>query len=253
MQLFLTIGNFRLPTYGLMITLGMISANIIAYLIIKKYKLDINDFILIEAYVLLGGFLGAKLLYFFVERNSIDWYRFFHDETYFGSMMQGGFVFYGGLIGGLLCLLLARKIHHIFCTPYIQHLIFLIPWIHGFGRIGCFLAGCCYGIPYDGPLAVQFPAGSLAPTHTTLFPIQIVEASALLLLAGFLLVLTLRGVSQTLPIYLIIYAVIRFFLEYYRYDSERGYFLLFSTSQWISFGIIILAFFLIIIDKYKQR
>lgn len=253
MQIFLTIGNLNIPTYGLMITLGLLSANVIAYFMIRKYKLDMNDFIVIEGYVLLGGFIGAKLLYLFVERNSIDWYRFFHEQVYFSSIMRGGFVFYGGLIGGLLCLLLARKLHRISCSPYIHAVIFLVPWIHGFGRVGCFLAGCCYGIPYDGPIAVQFPENSLAPSHTTLFPIQLVEAIALLALAIALLILTLRGFKNVLATYLISYAIIRFFLEYYRHDPARGYFLWFSTSQWISFGMILLAVALMIVRKKFKK
>lgn len=257
MQLFLTLGNFQIPTYGLMITLGLISANIIAYFIIKKDNLDANNFILIEAYTLLGGFVGAKLLYLVIEKNTIDWQRFFHDSSYFSTMMQGGFVFYGGLLGGLLCLALASKLHNINSITYVRRLIFLIPWIHGFGRIGCFLAGCCYGIPYTGLFAVHFPEGSLAPSHTTLFPIQIVEAFMLLLLAGILLLLCRKNFSHTLPIYLICYAIIRFSLEYYRYDEARGRFLFFSTSQWISCAMFLLAILLLVIphkrNAYKRR
>lgn len=216
MQLFLTLGNFQIPTYGLMIAFGLISANIIACFVIKKYNLDSNDFILIEAYTLLGGFVGAKLLYLVVERNTIDWYRFFRDSSYFTSMIQGGFVFYGG-----------------------------------------FLAGCCYGIPYTGLFAVQFPEGSLAPSHTALFPVQIVEAFILLFLAGILLLLCLRDFSHPLPVYLICYAIIRFSLEYYRYDMARGHFLFFSTSQWISCAMVLLAILLLVIphirNSYKRR
>lgn len=257
MQLFLTLGNFQIPTYGLMIAFGLISANIIACFVIKKYNLDSNDFILIEAYTLLGGFVGAKLLYLVVERNTIDWYRFFRDSSYFTSMIQGGFVFYGGLLGGLLCLLLASKLHNINSMTYVRRLLFLIPWIHGFGRIGCFLAGCCYGIPYTGLFAVQFPEGSLAPSHTALFPVQIVEAFILLFLAGILLLLCLRDFSHPLPVYLICYAIIRFSLEYYRYDMTRGHFLFFSTSQWISCAMVLLAILLLVIphirNSYKRR
>lgn len=214
MQLFLTLENFQIPTYGLMIAFGLISANIIACFVIKKYNLDSNDFILIEAYTLLGGFVGAKLLYLVVERNTIDWYRFFHDSSYFTSMIQGGFVFYGGLLGGLLCLLLASKLHNINSMTYVRRLLFLIPWIHGFGRIGCFLA-------------------------------------------GILLLLCLRDFSHPLPVYLICYAIIRFSLEYYRYDMARGHFLFFSTSQWISCAMVLLAILLLVIphirNSYKRR
>ena len=130
--------------------------------------------------------------------------------------------------------------HHINSKPYITHLIYLIPWIHGFGRIGCFLAGCCYGIPYDGPFAVQFLEGSLAPSNTTLFPVQFVEAICLLILAIVLAVLDLKkSYPHTIAVYFIVYGILRFLLEYVRYDAVRGHLLALSTSQWISLGFVV--------------
>lgn len=146
MSIYLNILGFHIPSYGLMITLGVILANVFALYPLKKYKLIFDDFLILEAYTLLGAFIGAKLLYLIISYREIDWSRFL-EPRYFNYIMSSGFVFYGGLIGGLLCFLFAGKFHHINSKPYITHLIYLIPWIHGFGRIGCFLAGCCYGIP----------------------------------------------------------------------------------------------------------
>ena len=146
MSIYLNILGFHIPSYGLMITLGVILANVFALYPLKKYKLIFDDFLILEAYTLLGAFIGAKLLYLIISYREIDWSRFL-EPRYFNYIMSSGFVFYGGLIGGLLCFLFAGKFHHINSKPYITHLIYLIPWIHGFGRIGCFLAGCCYGTP----------------------------------------------------------------------------------------------------------
>ena len=203
MSIYLNILGFHIPSYGLMITLGVILANVFALYPLKKYKLIFDDFLILEAYTLLGAFIGAKLLYLIISYREIDWSRFFS-------------------------------------RPYITHLIYLIPWIHGFGRIGCFLAGCCYGIPYDGPFAVQFPEGSLAPSDTTLFPVQLVEAICLLILAIVLAVLDLKkSYPHTIAVYFIVYGILRFLLEYVRYDAVRGHLLAFSTSQWISLGFVI--------------
>ena len=239
MSIYLNILGLRIPSYGLMITLGVILANVFALYPLKKYKLIFDDFLILEAYTLLGAFVGAKLLYLIISYREIDWSRFF-EPRYFNYIMSGGFVFYGGLIGGLLCFLFAGKFHHIDSKPYITHLIYLIPWIHGFGRIGCFLAGCCYGIPYTGPFAVQFPEGSLAPSDTTLFPVQLVEAICLLILAIVLAVLDLKkSYPHTIAVYFIAYGILRFLLEYVRYDAIRGHLLALSTSQWISLGFVI--------------
>lgn len=243
MHLIIQFGNLEIPAYGLMIVIGVISANLLAVPIIKKYQLDFNDFIILEAYTFLGAFLGAKLLYLWVSRAEIDWSRFFEDE-YFNQIMQGGFVFYGGLIGGICSAFLAGKLHHIQAMSYIRKLIFLIPWIHCFGRIGCHLAGCCYGKPYGGLFAVTYPIGSLAPAGVKLFPVQLVEALGVLVIAIVIILLQVkRNFSYTIELYLVFYGILRIILEYFRFDEVRGAILGLSTSQWIS--IILIGFVLI--------
>lgn len=241
MHMHITIGDFLIPSYGVLIVLGVIAANIIAFFLIKKYKMDVNDFLILEAYVFLGAFLGAKIFYLFVSRDMIDWTRFFQFE-YFNQLMLSGFVFYGGLILGLLLVFIMGKIHNINSYAYIVRFVFLIPLVHGFGRIGCFMAGCCYGVPYDGVFAVCFPAGSLAPTGIDLFPVQIFESIGLLLISLLLLFLQIfKNWKYPVETYLFLYSILRFTLEFYRYDDTRGSFLVLSTSQWISIILGVLA------------
>lgn len=241
MKLYFDIFGFTLPSYGLMIVLGVVLSNLIALLVVKKNKHDSNDFIILEAYTFLGAFLGAKLLYILVAAKEIDWSRML-EVDYFNQIMQGGFVFYGGLIGGLLCVFLAGKVHKIPAMQYVRSYIFLIPFIHCFGRIGCFLAGCCYGKPYDGVGAVCYPAGSLASSGISLFPVQLVEAVCLFVIAICILIVQLKANwKYTIETYLVAYSVLRFVLEFFRYDEARGAFLGLSTSQWISIGMIVAA------------
>ena len=247
MHIFFNIFGRQIPAYGLLIFLGGFFANIIGYFYIKNEKKDFDDLILIEAYCILGGFLGAKLLYLLVTFNEIEWNRFFEAE-YFKAIMQGGFVFYGGLIGGIAAALLAGKLHKLDIGYYFTHCIFLIPFIHGFGRIGCFMAGCCYGIPYDGPLAVIFPESSMAIHGVKLFPVQLVEAVCLIIISFIIFLMTVKFKSRfTVEAYLILYAIVRFILEHFRYDPERGYFMGVSTSQWISILLFTAAIISIIV------
>jgi len=239
MHVFINLFGFKIPSYGLMIVLGGLLANLIGALMLKKDGKSFDDFILLEAYCILGGGIGAKLLYLIVSYKEIEWSRFFEKE-YFAGIMQGGFVFYGGLIGGIAAALLAGKMHKLDLGYYFTHCIFLIPFIHGFGRVGCFMAGCCYGIPYDGPLAVVFPEGSFAIHGIKLFPVQLVEAVCLILISLIVFILTVKVKSRfTVEAYLILYSILRFFLEHYRYDEARGGFLGISTSQWISIPLFI--------------
>lgn len=228
----------RIPSYSIMILLGLLIGNMIAFILIKKYKLDKYDFIIIESYTLIGAFMGAKVLYIYTVKNLIDWSQFFKPE-YLNTIMKGGFVFYGGLIGGMITCLIGAKIHKIDVKIYIEKLIFLVPLVHGFGRIGCFMAGCCYGIPYHGIFSVRFPEQSFAPAHISLFPVQLLETICLFCLSFAIYLFTKNRLDEKgIQFYCIGYGLIRFGLEYLRYDYVRGRWLIFSTSQWISLLII---------------
>jgi len=240
MHLYINLFGLTIPSYGLFITTGVILANIIAIIVLKKTKQDFDNFIILEAYCFLGAFIGAKLVYLVVSFNEIDWSSI-KDFYSFNHLMQSGFVFYGGLIGGLLFVFGAGKVHKIQTIEYMRNLTFLIPFAHSIGRIGCYMAGCCYGIPYDGPGAVIFPQGSFAIPGVKLFPVQLVESALLMILAALILALQLKlKWHYTIETYLVAYGVIRFFLEYYRYDEARGFIAGLSTSQWIS--ILLIAF-----------
>lgn len=240
-----------LPSYGLLITTGGILANLLALLFRKKLKIDTDNLILLEAYMLIGALAGSKLLYLITAAPEIEWNRIF-EPSYLLMLMRGGFVFYGGLFGGLLMIFLAGKIHRIDAVYYIRKVIFLCPFAHAFGRLGCFMAGCCYGIPYHGPGAVVFPENSFALPGIKLFPVQLLEAGTLLVISLILGVATLCFASDyTIELYLILYGVDRFLLEFLRYDSGRGIYGPFSTSQWISLFAVTAAVIVMILRKRK--
>lgn len=253
MKMFLNIGSLKIPMYGLMIVLGIGTANLLAYLVLKKKKMDFDDFVIVEAFGGGMGFLGAKLMYLWVSRDLIDWSRFFEKE-YFGMLMQGGFVFYGGVILGVPAAIWFGRVNKIKTIEYMKQIMFIIPWAHAFGRIGCFCGGCCYGVPYDGPLAVVFPEGSSAPPGIPLFPVQLVESCCLFVLAGILFFMQAKLKSKyTIEAYLILYAIIRFALENYRYDSVRGHLGVLSTSQWVSIGMLAIGAASIVIRMIRGK
>lgn len=243
---YLSFFNINIPSYSIMILLGLIISNIFAYIIIKRSNLLIDDLILIETYALSFGMLGAKFLYLFISRKDIDFTRIL-DWSYIQPYIKGGFVFYGGFIGGLLGIYLVKIIHKVDVITYLSKLIFCIPLAHGFGRIGCYLAGCCYGIPYDGPLSITYYDIPYTLCNVSLFPIQLVEAISLFLIAIilFYLVVKNKGSTKLILYYFISYSILRFFIEFYRYDSARGSIWFLSTSQWISIAILISSIFIL--------
>lgn len=249
MHLYFNFGGRLIPGYGLMIISGIILANLIAFIILRKTSLNLNHLIILEAYSLLGGGLGAKILYFITSYRQIDWSKL-KDIHYLNRLLQGGFVFFGGLIGALIFLALAGHLHDIDYKTYLQKLVFLIPFAHAFGRIGCFMAGCCYGIPYNGFGHVIFPSNSFAPPGIPLFPVQLLEALCLFILSLVIWYLGTYFHYSAIIIYLLVYSTLRFFIEFLRYDAKRGHIGIFSTSQWISLLIILCTTFYILYKKF---
>jgi phosphatidylglycerol---prolipoprotein diacylglyceryl transferase len=140
-------------------------------------------------------------------------------------LREAGFTFYGGLLAGSLFYVLAgsRRLS----GPQIWRTLncAVIPLVlgHAIGRIGCFLAGCCYGA-FIGESGVRHPT-------------QLYEAGGLFVFAGMLSAHQRRGGHRLVPLYLIAYGTLRFMLEFLRGD-DRGGWLVFSTSQWVSLAVI---------------
>ena len=158
-------------------------------------------------------------------------------------MFKGGFVFYGGLIGGIIGVFLYAKQFKISFQSLILILIPVVPLIHAIGRIGCLLAGCCYGMEYHGFGAITFEHSSLAPNGVPLFPMQIVESINNVIIFLILLVTYKKflGTYKTVGLYLILYSIVRFILEFFRGDLIRGIYFSLSTSQWISIILFIVG------------
>ena len=129
-----------------------------------------------------------------------------------------------------------------------------VPLAHAFGRIGCFFAGCCYGIPFDPPIGICLKnAISNAPKEIPLFPVQLLESILNLILALILQICfrKLQKKERVIPFYLSAYAVIRMVTEQFRYDAERGIWLGLSTSEWISIGIFLCGIVTLFLQNHK--
>jgi phosphatidylglycerol:prolipoprotein diacylglycerol transferase len=243
--------------YGLMIILGILTGVIIAILRRRKYNISKDDVIFSSCYGGIGLLLGAKLLYILTIMPAIinNWKIIMSDIKILYQALSGGFVFYGGLVGAVIG-------YYIYCRQYKISFLKLmdlmapsIPIIHGIGRIGCFFAGCCYGIHYDGPFHIIFTKSIVAPNEVALFPTQIVE-SILNIITGILLILYTRRdrkPGRAISIYIIYYSIMRFILEFLRGDSLRGIFLNLSTSQMISILLLPIGLYLFIKPKQKKE
>ena len=257
-----TLFGQEIPMYAVCMWLGVAVAAFVACRLAKqRNNIDSFDVILSAVYTMIFAMIGAKLLYLAVSWDGVM--RVIDQRGYgvtdsIWYILNNGFVFYGGFIGGCLGLGLYIKQFHRNLFDYLTIYAVVLPLGHAFGRIGCFFGGCCYGMEYDGIFAVDFPVypGYEGSPVVSRLPIQLFEAAGLLLIFVLLIVLYYRVPKKpTLPLwtYLVVYPILRFILEFFRGDEARGGFLFFSTSQWISLGILAVAGTAFYLTQVKKK
>ncbi len=239
----LTIGPVTIHGYGLMIGIGVIAAYLTAEYRARKLKLDADQVFSLVIWCLIFGGLGSKLLFCLTQLDVI-----LADPSYLFHSLANGWVVYGGLIGGVLGGFLFCRHKKINFLSYFDLALPSVALAQGFGRIGCFLAGCCYGRPTDSSFGITFTNSAYAPNGISLIPTQLIS-SGLDFLHFFILLYIAKhkkAEGQVGGFYLIFYSIGRFVLEFFRGDMERGSVGELSTSQFIAIftliaGIVIVA------------
>lgn len=240
--------GLQIPTYGLLILLGIALALLYASLrhqalasaAPESLSITGEDLLFSASFALIAGFLGAKILFLFTltgAEYSVLWQHF--DWQTAALLLREGFVLYGGILGGILGIALYARIFHL---PVFELLAAFVPAVllaQATGRLGCYLNGCCYGLAADPPLGVHFV--SHVHTDATYLPLQLIEAAAVLVLAAALHLYTNRPRSprRVVAFYLLGYPSLRFFLEFWRGDEERGLMGPLSLSQWFSLALFV--------------
>lgn len=250
---FLYLGNFKLPMYGVMIATGILVAFLFAIWDCKRKELKSEYMLAIIAPALLFGMLGAKIFYLVITYTSAE-FMYILKNGDFEQIISSGYVFYGGFIIGISTAIGMSKILKCKFTDYENVLVKCIPLAYAFGRIGCFCAGCCYGMPTESILGIPFeqPLGS-APVDVPLYPIQLYECAFNFVLTIFLWILDVKYPRNKflVPVYLVIYSIERFIFEFYRFDVERGMWMGWSTSQWISVVVFVVGIIYFCQNKKK--
>jgi phosphatidylglycerol:prolipoprotein diacylglycerol transferase len=244
-----TIGPFTVYGYGLMIAIGIIAAYLTGEYRAKKLKLNEDRILSLVIWSVAGGLLGAKILFIFTQLEEIM------ANPKILLNVTDGFVVYGGIIGGIITAIIYCKVTKLDFLQYFDLLMPSVALAQGFGRIGCFLAGCCYGHETTCPIGITFHDSAFAPNGVSLIPTQLIS-SGLNFLHFFVLLWIAkhkRGDGQVAGFYLIFYSIGRFILEFYRGDLLRGSVGTLSTSQFISIFICIAGIVLVVMRNGKQR
>ncbi len=243
----LTIGGLTVHGYGLMIGIGFIAAYLMTEFRARKYQMNTDIVFTLFISSVVFGLLGAKVLYYLTILD-----RVIKDPGVILDEMEG-FVVYGGIIGGVLAGYVVCRIKKEKFWQYFDLIAPAIALAQGFGRIGCLLAGCCYGKETDSPLSITFHTSDFAPNDVALIPTQI-YSSILDFLNCIVLCLIARYAKKERTVsgcYLIFYSTGRFILEFFRGDLERGSVGVLSTSQFISIFIFVIGAAILFTGKKK--
>ncbi len=229
-------GRLPVHSYGVMAMLGFLAAVLTARWRARRSGLSPDLVTDVAVWGLLAGIVGSRLVYLMTFPGE------FHSLLDFFKIWQGGLVFYGGLIGAGTTVLgyLWWKKERI--LPVLDVLAPSLALGHAFGRVGCTLHGCCYGVVLPNQRAwygIAYPENSppcaLAPAGTRFLPVQLIEAAGLL---AIFVVLSLffrrrKADGRVAALYLMLYSITRFTLEFWRGDMGRG---TLTNAQWISVG-----------------
>ncbi|MGD9873945.1 MAG: prolipoprotein diacylglyceryl transferase [Kiritimatiellia bacterium] len=249
-QICFYIGSRPIYWYGVMVALGFLLATAHWSWLARRSRLPQGFGSNLAFFIMISGILGARVAYVlanipYFAKNPLHIFR----------VDEGGLVFYGGFFGALIAVIIMARVQKMPVWALGDLAITGVPLGHALGRVGCFLNGCCYGIPTGCPLGVRYPAGSppdLMHPGLHLHPVQLYETAGNLALYSLLLWLYLRGRKNgtTVALYFILYPLLRFGMEFFRGD-ERLHGMGLTVAQLVS-AIMLVAGIIIMILRYDK-
>ncbi|HCW06827.1 MAG TPA: prolipoprotein diacylglyceryl transferase [Cytophagales bacterium] len=246
------LGSFTIYTYGFLIALGALLGGLYMWRQGKKrYNMTFDQANTLFLLLIVAGVVGGKVFLIFENPS----FYFSQPRELFS---KNGFVFYGSLLTAIPVMLWYFKKNNLPVAGMLDVMAAVTCIVHGFGRIGCFNAGCCYGKPTESFLGVVFtdPVCQANPLNVPLHPTQLYEAITIFIILITLLIVerNKKFDGQVFLIYLILYAVARSVIEIFRGDIERGFLIkdFLSNSQLISLLVALVAiYFYIRLNKKR--
>jgi phosphatidylglycerol---prolipoprotein diacylglyceryl transferase len=227
-----------LHTYGVLVALGFLAGLWMATRLAKLANLHAEAVFNLGFYSALAAMLGAKVMMILVD---LRYYTEHPGEIFSLSTLQAGGVFYGGLIAALLVAAWYLRKTQLPGLPTADVFAPGIALGHAIGRLGCFSAGCCFGVESHLPWAVKFtdPASQVPPEllNVPLHPTQLYESFAEFLIFGILYWRIRRAhpAGAIISLYLMLYSTARFIIEFFRYHEQGNLWGgPLDTSQWLS-------------------
>ena len=221
------IGDFTVTSYGVMLVLAFIGAGLVVASEWRRRGWDASDAQDIVLAAMIGGIGGSKL-YWALAQGS----EFWADPV--GTLFsRGGFTYWGGLVGGILCVVAWLKWREYPLRQAVDSCALAIPVGYMLGRTGCFLVGDDYGKPTDLPWGIAFPEGS-PPTAEPVHPTQLYEIGMMLPIFLLLWFQRTRGHPDGFLFFefMVLAGIERFVVEFWRVNEVVAFGL--TAAQWIA-------------------
>ena len=231
---YITVFGLRVGTYGLWMLAGLFAAFFLLVRLFRRREICWECALVVLCCAFGLALLGGYVFYLLFSVGLPAIVEAARQGRLLDVLAQGGIVFYGGLLGGILGAWLGCRIVGLRFLPVLDLCAPPLALGHAFGRGGCLFAGCCYGMPCDLPFC--FPLSPYIAGGARLLPVQLIESVCDLILCAALLryLRKERPVPRAAGIFLMSYAVYRFILEFFRGDEIRGHILGLTTSQFWS-------------------
>jgi len=243
-------------TYGFLIACGAMAGFVYtAYQAKKQFNTSIETIQTLIILIILAAIIGGKLFIIFENPK-----LYLSDPSRIFKNFSNGFVFYGSLLFAIPTMLIFFKKYKLPVLPMLDIMAATTCIVHAFGRMGCFMAGCCYGTAHSGIFSVTFtdPKCSAEPLNTPLHPTQLYSSIMILAILAVILFVSQRKKfdGQLFMLYLMLYAIGRSIIEVFRGDLDRGFIIdgILSNSQFISILIFLgaLTTYVLLLKKSKQ-
>lgn len=232
----------QVPLYGIFIIISFICGLFVVYGNAKRFNFRVEEIISLLIFVILGAIFGAK--YYTFLANPKEFNGIFNFE-------KVGLSSYGAVIGIIILLIVFSKLY----KKSFKHLILImlpsIPLMYGIGKIGCFFAGCCYGIEYNGPLSIIYNYSYSAPSGIELFPVQLLEAVVFI---GIFIYVFYKSKKDNYDYFvvgqvLMLCGISKFLLDFLRKNQMKQ---VLTVNQIVSIIFVLIGICLLIIKRNKR-
>jgi phosphatidylglycerol:prolipoprotein diacylglycerol transferase len=232
------IGPVTIYSYGFLVAAGFLIASVMILADSKRFGLSRDSVFDCLIAILIGGIIGGRLLFV-----ALNWEHYLRHPLSILMLTEGGMAFHGALAGAVLSGAIASRIKKLSFWKTADMVAPYIALGQAIGRIGCFLNGCCYGKITTGGIGVMFPGETVLRVPTQIY-------SSFFLLILFIILIKLRGRGMfkgfVFSMYIILYSIFRFFIEFFRGDNPTVLYGL-TLAQLISIFMILCGIVMVVV------